>query len=262
MQNLQVLLQKYDLLHKEPAILNAVRQSIKIIKNKVEEEQIPIGTSKMGGQPDVPENWDFPKYKNGSLSFLGQFNLKEVKPYDVENKLPSSGILYFFYDVVEQPWGFEEDEGCFKVLYFDGDEKELIRKEYPEETEDYGPLPVFKVTFINKLTLPEYLEDVEFSDEEEENYHEMRQELIQPSDGKGNYEPAHYMFGYPFNIQNDVFEEFNLKREEAVLLLQIDSDEEDLKLLWGDVGIIYFCLDKTSLANKQFNKVQFTLQCY
>ena len=262
MQDLHKLLQKYELFHKKSDILNAAKQSIKIIKNKVQEEQISLGSSKLGGLPDIPQDWEFPKYKNGYHSFLGQFNLKEIKPYDEENILPSSGILYLFYDVVEQPWGFEGDEGCFKVLFFDGDEKELRRKEYPEETDHYFPLPVFKVTFVNRPTLPEYPEDIEFSDDEEENYSDMRQELIQPSDEEGNYEPAHYMLGYPFSIQNDVFDEFDLNPEEAVLLLQIDSDEEDMELLWGDSGIIYFCIDKTSLLNKQFDKVQFTLQCF
>jgi uncharacterized protein YwqG len=230
---------------KKSDILNAAKQSIKIIKNKVQEEQISLGSSKLGGLPDMPQDWEFPKYKNGYHSFLGQFNLKEMKPYDEENILPSIGILYLFYDVVEQPWGFEEDEGCFKVLYFDGDEKELRRKGYPKETEDYFPLPVFKATFVNRLTLPEYPKGIEFSDEEEENYYDMRQELIQPSDEEGNYEPAHYILGYPFSIQNDVFDEFDLNPEEAVLLLQIDSDEEDMELL-----------------NKQFDKVQFTLRCF
>lgn len=257
MQSLNDLLQKHGLLHKEDAILNASRNSIKIGKNNVEEDQIPIGGSKIGGLPDMPADWEFPKYKNGLLSFLGQFSLKELKPYDVENDLPNSGILYIFYDVVEQPWGFKEDEGCFKVLYFDGDEKDLVRKKYPEETEDYFPLPVFHVSFSNMLTLPEYPENMKFSDDEQDNYFLLRQELIQP-----NNEPAHYISGYPFSIQNDVFDEFNLTPEEALLLLQIDSDEEDLKLLWGDSGIIYFCIDKISLASKQFDKVQFTLQCF
>lgn len=262
MEHLQTLLQKYGLLHKETAIVKATRPSIKIIKNKLEEEQIPLGTSKIGGLPDMPEDWEFPTYNDRSLSFLGQFNLQEVKPYDVDNHFPGSGILYVFYDVVEQPWGFEEDGGCFKILYFDGDEKELRRKQYPEVTEDYLPLPVFKVSFTTKLTLPEYPEDIEFSNEDEESYSEMRQELIQPSDEEGNYEPAHYLLGYPFSIQNDVFEEFGLKPEEAVLLLQIDSDEDDLELLWGDCGMLYFCIDKNSLTNKQFEKVQFRLQCF
>ena len=254
---MHTLLQKYGLLHKETAILNVARNSIKIMKNNMEEVQIPIGSSKIGGLPDVPEDWEFPIYKNRTLSFLGQFNLREARPFDLEKELPSSGILYLFYDVVEQPWGFEEDKGCFKVLYFDGDEKELKRKEYPDETEDYFALPVIKVTFTNMLTLPEYPEGMEFSEDEQDNYFVMRQELIQP-----NNDPAHYILGYPFSIQNDVFDEFNLKPEEAILLLQIDSDEEDLKLLWGDSGIIYFGIDKNSLANKQFDRVQFTLQCY
>ncbi|WHT47321.1 DUF1963 domain-containing protein [Sporosarcina thermotolerans] len=143
------------------------------------------------------------------------------------------------------------------VLYFDGEEKELKRNEYPEVTEDYFPIPVFQITYANILTLPKYPEGMEFSEDEQDNYFVMRQELIQP-----NNDPAHYLLGYPFSIQNDVFDEFDLKPEEAILLLQIDSDEEDLKLFWGDSGIIYFCIDKTSLTNLQFDKVQFTLQCY
>lgn len=257
MQDLQTLLQKYELHHIESAILNCVKSSIKLVKHNVEENQIPLGSSKFGGLPDMPEDWAFPKYKNRSLSFLGQFNLKELNPYNTENLLPSSGILYLFYDVVEQPWGFEEDKGCFQVLYFDGDEKELKRKEYPEVTEDYFPIPAFQITYADILTLPEYPEGIEFSEDDQDNYFVMRQELIQP-----NSDSAHYMLGYPFNIQNDVFDEFDLKPEEAILLLQIDSDEEDLNLLWGDSGILYFCIDKTSLTNLQFDKVLFTLQCY
>ncbi|MDM5333887.1 YwqG family protein [Ureibacillus composti] len=262
MKDLQLLLNEYGLLHKESDILNAAKQSIKMIKEKVKEEEIPIGSSKLGGLPDLPQDWEFPKYKNGFHSFLGQLNLQEVKPFDVENILPSRGILYIFYDVIDQPWGFVEDEGCFKVLYFEGDEKELVRKEYPETSENYHPLPSFKVTFVNILTLPEFPENIELSDEDEENYSEMRYEMIQPSDLEGEYDPAHYMLGYPFSIQNDVFDEFNLNSEEAVLLLQLDSDEEDMGWLWGDSGIIYFGIDKRSLAKKQFGQVQFTLQCF
>jgi hypothetical protein len=43
MQDLHKLLQKYELLHEKSDILNAAKQSIKIIKNKVQEEQISLG---------------------------------------------------------------------------------------------------------------------------------------------------------------------------------------------------------------------------
>jgi uncharacterized protein YwqG len=60
------------------------------------------------------------------------------------------------------------------------------------------------------------------------------------------------MLGFPFSIQNDVFEELEYSPEETVLLFQLDSDEEDLEVLWGESGILYFCIDKTSLNKKLF----------
>ncbi|WP_318617105.1 DUF1963 domain-containing protein [Sporosarcina sp. YIM B06819] len=48
---------------------------------------------------------------------------------------------------------------------------------------------------------------------------------------------------------------------DMVLLFQMDSDEK-LDVMWGDVGILYFCIDKHDLQDKQFEKVKFTLQCY
>ncbi len=31
--------------------------------------------------------------------FIGQINLEDVKPYDTENLLPSSGMIYIYYDI-------------------------------------------------------------------------------------------------------------------------------------------------------------------
>jgi uncharacterized protein YwqG len=41
---------------------------------------------------------DIVKYTsiNKNLWFLAQFNLQEVKPFDKDNLLPDSGILYLF----------------------------------------------------------------------------------------------------------------------------------------------------------------------
>ena len=38
------------------------------------------------------------------LSFIAQFNLSDLERYDTEGLLPHSGVLYFFYDGVDQPW--------------------------------------------------------------------------------------------------------------------------------------------------------------
>ncbi|WP_430541066.1 hypothetical protein [Sporosarcina thermotolerans] len=47
----------------------------------------------------------------------------ELNPYNTESHLPTNGILYLFYDVVAQPWGFEEDEGCFGFYTLTGKKK-------------------------------------------------------------------------------------------------------------------------------------------
>ncbi|MBS4214018.1 MULTISPECIES: YwqG family protein [Neobacillus] len=263
MQHIDNLLREHELYHKKADIISALKNSIKIEKIKVNQEYIPIGSSKLGGLPDMPDEMEFPKYDNGYLTFIGQFKLKEMKPYDKDGLLPNSGILYLFYDVVEQPWGFEEEEGCFKVLYFDGDLATLKRKEYPEISDNYYPLNAYQVNFKNISTISENPANLTFENEdEEENFWNFRQELMELEDEEGNTSPSHYMLGEPFNVQNDVFEELYNDEKEPILLFQIDSDEEDLGVMWGDCGLLYFCIDKEELANKQFDKVRFTLQCF
>lgn len=263
MQKIEQLLNEHDLSHHKSAIIANLKNSIKLNKIKIDENDIQLGSSKIGGSPDLPAGWEFPRYEDDYLTFMLQVNLSEAKPYDKDNLLPESGILYLFYEVMEQPWGFEEDEGCFKVLYFDGDMGELERKESPSSRTEFGAIPTFQLSFEQMVTLSENPANLDFSDEEEEeNYFNLRQELMQPEDEDGNVIPAHYMLGEPMNIQNDVFEELFEDGIEPVLLFQVDSDEEELGVLWGDSGMLYFCLEKEDLKEKRFDRVAFTLQCF
>lgn len=264
LQNIDQLLREHELSHKKSEILLALKNSIQLKKEKVNEEELPIGSSKFGGLPDMPDGMAFPRYEKGYLWFIGQFNLAEAKKYDKDNLFPDKGIFYLFYDAYEQPWGFEdEDQGCYKVLFFDGEISQLKRREYPEQNQDFYPLDIFKVYFNNILTISEHPENLEFDDEdEEENFWNFRQELMQGEDKEGDIIPAHYMLGEPFNVQNDVFEELFDHPKDPVLLIQIDSDEEDLGVMWGDSGLLYFCMEKEDLLNKKFDKVRFTLQCF
>lgn len=278
MQRIDELLEEYNLVNKKADILGAAVSSIGMLKEAMNEEEISIGSSKFGGLPDLPVHLSFPEYQDRFLSFLAQVNLKEAKAFDVNNLLPETGILYFFYDVVEQPWGFDrEDKGCYTVLYYDGDFAELKRTPYPDETEEYFPLPSFKMCFNEFYTLPEEPNGENWCEEELDNYYDFRGDFMQLGvDEEEETNPMHYMLGEPFNIQNNVFEEIlyyeNLERRsnklcdinmsvnDMVLLFQMDSDD-DLDVMWGDVGILYFCINKEDLFNKQFDKVKFTLQC-
>ena len=52
----------------------------------------------MGGLPDLPLSVSWPETGGKPLGFLGQLNLSETKPFDKDDLLPASGLLYFFYD--------------------------------------------------------------------------------------------------------------------------------------------------------------------
>lgn len=272
MHNIEQLLKKHGLDDYKEAILKECVPAIHLKKERIIGEMLPIGSSKFGGNPDLPTHLSFPTYEGGHLSFLAQINLAEVKSVDRSNQLPETGILYFFYDCEEQPWCSESgQEDGFKVLYYDGNVDELTSTPYPEVTDEYFPLPTFKITFSERLTFPEGIEKIT-SDEDNDKYYEFQNEVLDETDF-----PLHMMFGHPFTIQGDVFEEvihygsnekidwhseeMNDKSANQVLLFQMDSDEK-LNLMWGDSGMIYFCIDKFDLQHKRFENTNHILQCY
>ena len=91
------------------------RNAIVINYNEANSEKIPKGSSKIGGKPDLPKDFQWYYYNgedykkrvvNRPLSFLMQINCEEVHKYDKESLLPEKGILYFFYELMTMTWGF------------------------------------------------------------------------------------------------------------------------------------------------------------
>ena len=67
-------------------------------------ERILFCGSKWWGDPDMPENMQYPTMEVNDegetfdypLTFLCQINCEDIAPYDKEGKLPHEGMLYFF----------------------------------------------------------------------------------------------------------------------------------------------------------------------
>lgn len=67
-------------------------------------ERILFCGSKWWGDPDMPENMQYPTMEvteegekfDYPLTFVCQINCEDIAPYDKENKLPHEGMLYFF----------------------------------------------------------------------------------------------------------------------------------------------------------------------
>lgn len=52
--------------------------------------------SKWWGDPDMPENMEYPMVEDYPLTFVCQINCEDIAAYDPEGRLPHEGMLYFF----------------------------------------------------------------------------------------------------------------------------------------------------------------------
>lgn len=250
------------------------KQAIYLDLEKAVEDNIPIGSSKIGGHPDIFLGFSWPTNGDVFLAFLAQINLTEIRNLHDGSLLPLSGHLYFFYDSENMPEGkHHSDKDSFRVLYYDTADHPLIRMEYPEKlcNQKNSIFPACSVSFRNKWTLPSY-EERRFNNDNYLNY-------IALENGKETF-----LLGYCKNIQGDVREtcakvnlnidydetqkisrtdlkRIKIDKEEWVLLFQLDSVEE-CKMMWCDMGILYFMIKVEDLHKKRFDKTWLVLQCY
>ena len=89
---------------------------IELRPNVTKDDEVPIGSSKFGGQPDIPKGHAWPIWNDEPLAFLCQINLAPVNKLDTEGLLPSTGLLSFFYVADQSTWGFDpKDRGSWSV---------------------------------------------------------------------------------------------------------------------------------------------------
>ena len=269
-------------------MLNNVKKNEITIFTESNEDNEILNKSKIGGKPYLPKDFVWPYYQELPLSFLAQINLEEVKALDKDNLLPDKGMLYFFYELETEEWGFKpENKGCSKVLYFeDTSNFELI--DFPEDMEDYNIVPEFKVNFKSNISYPAY-EDFDIihngGKEVADNYEDFQDAYFDIyNKHMESLDSYTKLLGYPDVIQSsmeeqcvEVTRDFDMEavkvspkkyKEEVkkaaenwILLFQMDTVEtDDYELMFGDSGHIYFWIKKEDLKNKNFDNVWLILQ--
>ena len=270
-------------------ILASLKKNEIIISTEFNTDSEIVNKSKIGGKPYLPKDFIWPYYQEFPLSFLAQINLEEVNSLDKDRLLPSTGMLYFFYELETEEWGYHpESKGCAKVFYYeDTSNFELI--DFPENMEDDYKIPEFKVTFKSNISLPSY-ENFYLLLKEHDTFKKQNiwfKDFIPLYDDifipDNNYTK---LLGHPEVIQNPMEEEceavtrgFDMGGVESypkkyqkeirsaskdwILLFQMDTVEtSDYELMFGDSGHIYFWIKKEDLANKNFDNIWLILQCY
>jgi uncharacterized protein YwqG len=236
--------------------------------------------SHFGGRPNLPEGTDWPTRNGFRLDFLARLSLAEIQRAGPLDWLPSTGALLFFYDLDRQPWGYDPaDRGSWAVLLV-GD------LEAPATAADAlptsGPRIPFRFAHFHPIqSLPsserESIESLDLSDAESE-------ELMRLTDQVFGTKPKHQVGGFPSPVQGDDMEleaqlvshglycgnesGFKDSRVPALragapdwrLLLQFDSDE-DLGVMWGDAGTLYFWVPEAHAREGNFQTTWLVLQC-
>jgi uncharacterized protein YwqG len=275
------LISRFGLANFESEIVSQAEECIYAIATRTELENLRPGESRVGGVPDLPNGATWPSCDGEPLSFLAQFDLTAITVYDSQKRLPSTGYLYFFYDAEQAPWGYDpRHAGHWKVLYFDATERELTRYPLPAELGKKVRFASCKLELFKQLTLPDSLrlapENKGHPQLDDDAYAELMEEL-------GSSRTHHQLLGYSGNIQgamelecqlvtNGVYRGHSVHGDPRVaalregardwtLLFQVDSDDE-AKMMWGDLGCLYFWIKRQDLAAKNFEKTWCILQCH
>ncbi|WP_243521736.1 YwqG family protein [Bacillus pseudomycoides] len=236
------LIDKHNLTHIKRELLATIFPCVKVIPRQ--EESLPIGCSKMGGLPDVPSTFEYPTYEGKELDFIAQFNLADLQGVGMDHDLPETGMLYFFYNVNYQ------HEGTWCVLYYNEPTERLQRVNNKQSKYTQCAL-TFKLTY----KLPElFIEDEADSD----RFLQLLEELMP------DHYDNHQVFGEPFSVQREVFEEAGeytgIPDHDMTLLFQIDSDYANCHMMWGDLGMLYFCIGNEDLKQRRFENTCCILQ--
>lgn len=275
-------------------LISIAKNEIRISYKKPNSPLLP-SSSKIGGNPAVPQNFIWPQYtglvygekesKSRPLSFMAQINLKDIAELDEDNLLPKSGILSFFYELETMTWGFDPmDKGSARVFYFPN-ESELSTMEYPDEIEEYAKLPEYAIDFKKQISIPEYHKFEDVAEYDWDDYNACSAECGYECDERGDYTK---LFGYPDVIQNPMEEEcesvtrgyrrgspedyakipetekadIKENANEWIMFFQMGTiSDDDYELMFGDCGHIYFWIKKNDLKNCNFDNIWLILQC-
>jgi uncharacterized protein YwqG len=241
-----------------------------------------VGTSKLGGNPDLPIGIHWPTWHGRPLDFLLQLDLTEIPRKFADDLLPERGWIYFFYDVENNPWGFDvSHRGGWRVFFFDGDRAALECRTRPDSTNT--ELKPFPLTFFESI----YVNWPSIQDEKAESdlgYLEQHAHLL---DAMAEIS-GHQILGNTHGCQRSgedmqeqsqlvsngiymgggggpVFDHVKAAQvkpgiKDWRLLLELRSDE-NANLIWTAYGTLYFWIREEDLLNSEFDHVWALFQC-
>lgn len=223
--------------------------------------------SKVGGQPYLPEGAVWPTDPSGKeLFFLAQLNFAEMPPLE---PFPTEGIVQFFI-ADDDLYGMDFDDGenpdTFRVLYHAQVLKDTARlradfppqRDYEDDLLPHRPDECYPLTFSLEeelMPMTDYQFAQHFGGDFFQKFGEKEWDVVDEF-GKIFRSDGHKIGGYAYFTQDDP----RRADDPMLLLLQLDSDEQ-MDLMWGDMGVGHFFIREKDLAARDFSRVLYDWDC-
>ncbi|PEK30215.1 YwqG family protein [Bacillus pseudomycoides] len=277
---LKQYLKDNDFEHAVNYMVEKLRQGVRCTKAG-ETDYTKAGSSRVGGDPDLPPQFAWPLTSNGTpMTFLVQLNMSDITKYDMNELLPKTGMLSFFLGIDEPAYNVEH-----RVIWFDEVEMlSAVRRESPSETALESTYIGYDLKARSSLEPPGYAyvdndqienDKVTFAD-----YDDLFYEIRDEKDGD-----IIQVFGYPTEQHdNSEYEaaliiltgkecgcsadkaleeiaahfdsDMTKAKQEVVnmqMLLELESDD-DVGFCWWDAGVLHFFIREEDLIAGRFDR--------
>lgn len=285
------------------ALAELVRPSIALLPEAtVADGALPVGSTKLGGSPDLPGGMPWPvrrpyrlvvprgnrtpMQQERPLAFLAQIAMSDaIAVGGTDLALPKWGLLSFFYDAESQPWGFDPGDAVgFRLMWF-GD-RILQRRQPPEALEQrFNTVPL--AARARECLPPAETFAVSQILTSAADAKSSRGQLVDLLAGEGREDfshASHALGGWPCPIQGEMETECQLvangvfcggpegfSSERAARLRSGAADwrlilqlstDERAGWMWGDGGKIYVWMRERDVSARRFDRCWTILQCH
>jgi uncharacterized protein YwqG len=276
------LLDRFDLTERPEQFLERAQYCLRGKTTRLASKR-PFSGSKIGGLPDLPPDFDWPRWQGLPLFFLAQVDLASLNNLRGAAELPETGWLWFFREAEQTAWGEDAaDFGAWRVCYRDIARNQLARTPFPPELDGFVPYPECDIEWIESVSLPSTeeleTEGLVLSFEELDGVTNLTDALID-EEVQGR---RHQLLGYSIPIQNDMrpdcaaglaaiqngksIDIASLTPDDARqiaapwrVLLQLDSDS-NAEMMWADGGCLYFWIREDDLRRRRFDDCWMIMQ--
>lgn len=262
-----------------------IRPTVGVRTQSICDGEIQIGRSKIGGQPDLPKDFIWPRFNGTPLLFCAQYNLSEIQIFEKELTLPHRGFFYVFLNVSEKWSEFSVLDQDYKFIY--SESEQLLRTDFPYDYRANGDFQSATIEYFQYFTLPaaENYRLTPFIEKNKDFYFDFYQpfeDFMQDELFPGSVS-LHQILGYDRSVQASVVYDFASKEldlytmggpeyqkrwaevlelsKKYEILLQIDCDDDNTNLSkFGGSGTFYFGIKHNDLKAGNFDNVCMSYQ--